>query len=242
MTFPYQFTYHLLRYCFLPILKCFFRFEVQGLEHVTNLKHGAIIAGNHTGYLDGPMVLAAYPHIFRFLTHEEVTTWQFVGPWVKRANTILLPKAQHKTTLKFLINELKQGAHFCIFPEGKLTQNGKFNDFKDGVAFLQQKSNVPIIPFAIHGGFEAWRQGQMLPKFKKITLTFGQALPDKKDRSELTQVLQEAIQQLKAHMEAVEALEENPEHHALPYTGSIRERMVKTLAIDHNLHSAIHFI
>ncbi|MCK5001768.1 MAG: 1-acyl-sn-glycerol-3-phosphate acyltransferase, partial [Gammaproteobacteria bacterium] len=46
---------------------------------------------------------------------------------------------------------LNKGELVCIFPEGKLTRNGKMNKFRPGVEWVLETSPVPVIPMALNG-------------------------------------------------------------------------------------------
>ena len=46
---------------------------------------------------------------------------------------------------------LKEGKMVCIFPEGKLTKDGKINEFKAGIETILAQDPVPVIPFALKG-------------------------------------------------------------------------------------------
>jgi hypothetical protein len=46
---------------------------------------------------------------------------------------------------------LGQGELVCIFPEGKLTENGQMNPFKPGVTRILERDPVTIVPLALRG-------------------------------------------------------------------------------------------
>jgi 1-acyl-sn-glycerol-3-phosphate acyltransferase len=46
---------------------------------------------------------------------------------------------------------LQQDEIVCIFPEGKLTEDGEINTFKPGVSRILQRDPVPVIPLALRG-------------------------------------------------------------------------------------------
>lgn len=159
-----------LRLLSLTLLKVFYRFEIYGLEHLRNQKEGFILAGNHTGYLDSLLIYAALHRNFFFLMKEEVFSWKVVGRLVPYGNIIPLYQGQEKRMLVEALRLLKAGHPLCVFPEGRLTETGEINPFQEGVAFLQEKSQAPILPFSIQGGFEAWAYGKPWPTLKRGVL------------------------------------------------------------------------
>lgn len=172
----FELPFALLRLIAWCILKPWFRFEIHGGEHVANCPGPIILAGNHTGYLDAPALLASCPRYFRFLMTDEVFGWGLIGKLVRYGNITPLYTGREKRGLVEALRNLQQGGVLCIFPEGKLTQDGNLNPFNEGVAFLHKKSGAPIVPFWISGGFEAWPQTRIFPRFHRVVLHFGKPL------------------------------------------------------------------
>jgi 1-acyl-sn-glycerol-3-phosphate acyltransferase len=51
--------------------------------------------------------------------------------------------------------ELEAGEIVCIFPEGKLTRDGKMNPFRTGVERILARTPVPVVPMALGGLWES---------------------------------------------------------------------------------------
>jgi 1-acyl-sn-glycerol-3-phosphate acyltransferase len=198
----------LLEKCLMPsiyiLLKSVFHFKIKGLEHLQQLrKQPFILAGSHTGWLDIPMLLSANKgvHPLTFMVSEEVFHYPLVGNIVKFANTLPVAPNKELATLKALIKRLQAGDPIVIFPEGKLTETGELGTFQTGVGFLQRKTQVPIVPFAITGGFQAWGYPQRYPRlFSPIILTFGSPLVYNKTLTDkaVTQQLRTVVATLQA--------------------------------------------
>lgn len=152
-----------------------FEFEVEGAEHLPE-DPGVILAGNHTGYLDSIILMAAYDQPIRFLVHEKVFSWPVVGWLISVTNMIKVSPTAPKASMTRAVQRLNDNETVCIFPEGKLTTDGNLNPFQPGVGLIHRKSGSTIVPFAIEGGFEAWAWGRKLPRPGKITLRFGAPL------------------------------------------------------------------
>ncbi len=157
------------------ILKTFFAFEVEGEEHF-RYQSKTILAGNHTGFLDSPILVAASKRPVKFLVAQSVFSWPLIGRLVKAAGVIPVVKGKGREAIAQAVNALQTGKAVGIFPEGKLSTDGKIGKFHRGVAKLHLESKAPIVPFVIQGGYEAWHWGQALPKFRKIILQFGQPI------------------------------------------------------------------
>ena len=197
----FELPFPLMRVVARCILRCGFAFEVQGQEHLTLNNpntSGLILAGNHTGYLDSLVIMAGVARRFKFLMTHEVFDWGWVGRCVPYVNIIPIAPGREKRALVEAARDLQQSGVICIFPEGRLSRDGALGSFQSGVGLLQQKSGVPIIPFAICGGFAAWPEGQRFPRFGKILLRFGEPIfPDTSaDRQAITQTLKARVQDL----------------------------------------------
>lgn len=198
MAVPFEIPFPWLRLFAQSVLRAF-AFECRGLEYLRQVAGGCILAGNHAGLLDSLMVLAACDHRFRFLMTESVFEWGLIGKAVPYANIIPLHKGREGRALVESIRRLRNGERLCIFPEGKLTLDGQLDTFNEGVAFLQEKSGVPIIPFALQGSFEIWPITRQFPAFGrkiKLSIQFGEPLPagSFSNRQECVQGLKNKVQ------------------------------------------------
>lgn len=185
----------LLRPLVKAVMRTCFQLEVRGLEHLPE-SGPVILAGNHTGWLDIPALVCAYHEPVEYLVTQWVLEQPILG-WIVRQGRILpVVPGREIRALKGAMARLNAGATVCIFPEGKLSETGTLGQFHGGVALMHRKTRVPILPFTIQGGFEAWPWGRALPRRHKITLTFMPPLPYQADRSdeELILTLQNRIQ------------------------------------------------
>ena len=89
---------------------------------------------------------------------------------------------------------LKAGEVVCIFPEGRITDNGDLYPFKKGITRIIERTPVPVIPMALRGlwgsFFSRWGGTAMrYPRgvFSHISLVIDKAWPP-------AQVTPEALQ------------------------------------------------
>ncbi len=194
-------VYWVMRFIARLILKAFFSLKVEGDEFL-RFRGKVILAGNHTGYLDGPIVMAAFNRPVRFLVSAKVFTWAFVGPIVKRMHIVPVEEKKGRDALMKANECLKKEEVIAIFPEGKLTRDGKIGPFYKGVARLHTESQAPIIPFVIHGGYEAWPWLRKLPMRRQITIQFGQPIKfTDKDEPTILNEVRERVQFMKEALE-----------------------------------------
>ena len=68
------------------------------------------------------------------------------------------------------------GHVLILFPEGTRTLDGAIGAFKPGVGFLVAGTNIPIVPCAIRGAYDAWPKGKWFARPRKLAVTIGAPL------------------------------------------------------------------
>jgi long-chain acyl-CoA synthetase len=68
---------------------------------------------------------------------------------------------------------LRHGRNLILYPEGERSIDGTPRTFKKGAAILSIHLQVPIVPIAIDGFYEAWPRGKRFQKFAPLKMKFG---------------------------------------------------------------------
>ena len=152
------------------------RLRVEGAEHLPATVP-VLVAGNHTGILDGPLVFFLCPRPATLLTKAEV----FVGVWARACGWLgLIPVhrgAPDRTALRAGLAHLEGGGVLGVFPEGT-RGTGSFDTVADGLAYLALRSGATVVPLAVHGTGAALPRGRLLPRWgTPVTLAFGPPVP-----------------------------------------------------------------
>lgn len=157
-------------------LKSYFRIKGKGVE---NLPEGPfILAPNHQSFLDGLFVSIFIKNRIMKKTYFYAKAEHVRMKWLKflagTNNVIVLDlNSNLKESIQNLASALKRDRNVIIFPEGTRTNDGSLGKFKSTFAILGRELNVPIVPVAIAGAFEALPTGRFLPRpFKPIEVTF----------------------------------------------------------------------
>jgi 1-acyl-sn-glycerol-3-phosphate acyltransferase len=80
-----------------------------------------------------------------------------------------------------IADALEDGDLLCIFPEGKISEDGKLNPFRPGIERILEHNPVPVVPMALRGlwgSFFSRRGGAAMRKWptrfwSKIGLVVG---------------------------------------------------------------------
>ena len=123
--------------------------RLHGLEHVP--AHGpAIVASNHIGLLDGPLMAAFTPRPVHVLTKKEMFDGR-TGPFLRAVGQV--PLSRHSIDLaavKACVRVLRDGGVVGIYPEGT-RGSGELRTFHRGAAYLALVTGAPVVPLVMFG-------------------------------------------------------------------------------------------
>ena len=137
-----------------------------------------IIAPNHQSFIDGlfvaTMIRTRKMRNTYFYAKEKHVKKRWLKFFAGRNNVIIMDiNKDLKLSIQKMGEALKRNRNIIIFPEGTRTKTGQLGQFKKTFAILSRELNVPIVPVAIRGAYEAMPSGSKLPKpFKKICVEF----------------------------------------------------------------------
>lgn len=133
-----------------------------------------LLAGNHTGFLDGPLVYILLGRPAVFLAKSEL----FSGPWarvLRGARQLPIRRGTpDRTTLGEAAEYLEAGGVVGMFPEGTRGE-GKLETIQDGVGYLAARTGCPIVPVVCRGTAVALPKGHVLPRWRaRVDIVFGE--------------------------------------------------------------------
>ncbi|MFN0088615.1 MAG: AMP-binding protein [Blastocatellia bacterium] len=175
---PFSRAIHYLALCLIYLIaRILFRLKVRGIENLPR-DRPFLICPNHQGYLDGPLVSSVLPYrVIKYMFTLGFTPFFSGGfkDWIARTARIVPVDADTNLGRAMRISAigLKAKQNLLIFPEGGLTCDGELQTFKKGVGILARELNVPIVPVAIEGSFNAWSKVGDGIKLAPIRITFG---------------------------------------------------------------------
>ena len=186
--------------------------RVQGERHVP-AAGPVILASNHIGWLDGPLLFVTSPRPAHALVKEE----QFVGRTgrlLQFVGQIKVSRTRNDTgAVRRAIQVLAAGQVVLIYPESTRGA-GDFQEFRNGVTYLALVSGAPVVPVALVGTRESGQPADARPaKGARLDIVYGEPirLPMRvwpRDRGMMADAGDQIHDHLRAHVSrSVSALE-----------------------------------
>jgi 1-acyl-sn-glycerol-3-phosphate acyltransferase len=178
------------------------RFDVTGVENIPETG-GAVIAINHTSYLD--FALSGIPahrrgkRLVRFMAKESVFRHRVSGPLMRGMKHIPVDRAAGTQAFNEAVRVLRAGELVGVFPEATMSRSMDIKAVKSGAVRMAQEAGVPIIPMCVLGGARLYSYGHRdFSRGRTIAMTVGSAMdirPDA-DLTEQTEVLRLRMREL----------------------------------------------
>lgn len=146
-----------------------------GREHVP-AAGPVILASNHLGWLDGPLLVATAPRPAHAMVKEE----EFLG----RTGRLLRAVGQIKVSrtrndsgaLRRSVGALARGQCVLIYPEGA-RGDGEMTTFKGGVTYLALVTGAPVVPVALFGTRSAGEPASARPpRGARLDIVYGEPI------------------------------------------------------------------
>lgn len=149
------------------LFKIYFKIDGNGTNSIPD--GACIIAPNHSSYFDAMFIISQLKNktiksTYTYAKKKHVNN--FFMRFLARKNNVIVMDVNNdlKESIQKLAEVLKNGKKILIFPEGTRSKDGVIGDFKQTFAILSKEINVPIVPVAISGAYEALPRGERLPK------------------------------------------------------------------------------
>ncbi|WP_067825874.1 lysophospholipid acyltransferase family protein [Nocardia inohanensis] len=177
------------------------KFTVKGDENIPAVG-GAVIAINHTGYMD--FTYAGLParttkRYIRFMAKKEVFDNPVGGPVMRALKHIPVDRSAGADSYREAVNRLRAGELVGVYPEATISRSFELKEFKSGAARMAIEAGVPIIPITIWGAQRVWTKGhpKRLGRTKTpISIAVGKPIQPYEPASALTEELHATMQEM----------------------------------------------
>lgn len=180
----------LMRFVTWILIHTVYRIDKQGLEHIP-AEGAAVLVCNHVSFVDALIIGGVVQRPIRFVMDHNIYNLPIMHFLFKAGKTI--PIASRKENMSMLEQSfldidqaLKDGDLICIFPEGRITDNGDIYPFKPGISRILSNTPVPVVPLALRGlwgSFFSRKDGRAMTRplrrgvFSKIALIGAPVVP-----------------------------------------------------------------
>lgn len=157
------------------------KLDVVGAENIPRTG-GAVIAINHTSYLD--FALGGIPadmngrRLVRFMAKDAIFRHPVGGPLMRAMKHIPVDRDAGSASFREAVSYLKAGELVGVFPEATMSRSFEVKELKNGAVRMARAANVPLIPMIIFGGHRLLSYGvKDFSRGKPICITVGEELP-----------------------------------------------------------------
>ncbi len=150
------------------------RFRVR-LLHADRVPEGPVIlASNHIGIADGPLLAIFSPRPVHALTKQEMFAGR-LGRFLRTAGQFPIDRFQvDPAGVRSCLRVLRDGGVIGIFPEGRRGA-GDLSRFHRGAAYLAMVTGAPVVPVIVLGSRKAGEgKNAIPPRGGSVDITYGE--------------------------------------------------------------------
>lgn len=207
---PRERLYATLRVVGRGVIRLILNVRVRHADRVPS-RGPVLLAGNHRGVLDGPLVAAFVPRQASFLAKSELFRGWAVRPLMWLGQIPVDRGRPDREALRRAVTVLSRGSVLGMFPEGTRGA-GELASVQHGIAYVALRApGVPIVPVACLGTEGAMPKGARLPRFRsRVEIVFGEPFTvdvpaNPRARSAVAHAAEQIRVALAAHVAATEA-------------------------------------
>lgn len=153
--------------------------HVDGIEHL-RAAGPAILAANHSSYLDAVVLLAALPVPFVFVAKRELLDAPIVGTIIRKVGHLTVERrdpGQSAADAERATARLRAGVSLLFFPEGTFRRGPGLLPFRLGAFKAAVEAGRPVVPIGVVGTREILPAHARIPRRASIVIGVGPALP-----------------------------------------------------------------
>lgn len=145
----------LMRFLIWMLIHTFYRVDKKGLDNIPD-EGPCVLVCNHVSFVDALVIGGSIQRPVRFVMDHRIFKIPVLNFVFRTAGTIPIASAKEDPDMLERAYErideyLKAGEVVCIFPEGRITDNGDLYPFKKGITRIIERTPVPVIPMALRG-------------------------------------------------------------------------------------------
>ncbi|CAM3937673.1 lysophospholipid acyltransferase family protein [Nocardia ninae] len=176
------------------------RFDIAGQDQIPRTG-GAVLAVNHTAYLDFMevgLVGRKSGRNVRYMMKAELEHG-IVGFLMKHCKAIGVDRTAGAESYSRAVQALRDGELVVVYPEATISRSFELKEFKSGAARMALEADVPIVPLVIWGAHRVWTKDipKQLGRHRfPINIRIGEPIPPAPPPETLTATLRTRMRDL----------------------------------------------
>jgi len=192
------------------ILRRWYDLRIHGEEHVPR-RGPVLLASNHVGYLDGPLLVSTAPRPVHAMIKKEMFFGVF-KPILHATGQIPLDRFNvDPRAVKMALRVLRDDKVLAIYPEGSRgAGDGQY--VKRGWAYLATVSGAPVVPVAVFGSrLPGTSVDALPPRGQRVDLVYGEpisvpAKPWPRRSDEILSLTEDLQKRFREHIERAQQM------------------------------------
>jgi 1-acyl-sn-glycerol-3-phosphate acyltransferase len=143
--------------------------SIKGTQRLP--KESAIVAFNHSSYVDAIAVAAALPGEPAYMVKRELASEFFVGFLLRRLGALFIERYDltgGMADTAAATGLAREGRLLVVFPEGTFTRQPGLLEFFTGSFKIASEARVPVYPGVLRGTRSILRSDQWFPRWGRI--------------------------------------------------------------------------
>ncbi len=171
--------YFLIKNLYAIFARTYLSYRVVNRERLDELGEGGyVVASNHVSFLDPPLVGIAFQENLYYFARKSLFDHPVFG-WILRSiQAIPVDRDRPEmSTLKRIIELLRQGEKVVIFPEGERSRDGRMKEKgQSGIGMIVEKARARVLPVRLFGPEKAQPRGSKRIESVPVTLVIGEPM------------------------------------------------------------------
>jgi 1-acyl-sn-glycerol-3-phosphate acyltransferase len=155
------------------LIRRWYNLELHGAERVP-ATGPVVMASNHVGWIDGPLLAICSPRPVHALTKQEMFA-KGLGGFLLASGQIPLDRFHVDVkAIRIAVRSLREGLAVGVFPEGTRGA-GDMTSPRAGAAYLALVTGAPVVPVSFLGSrVPGGSDGSIPPRGSRVAMTFGE--------------------------------------------------------------------
>lgn len=160
-----------------PMWRLYWDLQLVGELDSLPTEGGVLLTPNHASFLDPWFLTIVYPrplyHLINRDWYEKSPFWH----WFFKANGCVPVTPQDPDeTIESVRRVLDAGHSMNVFPEGRISYDGKVQRFRSGTSWIAAVTGAPVVPIGIRGAYELCPRTSRVPRPGPVRLVVGKPM------------------------------------------------------------------